>query len=66
MDLFGFRYILFLLLLSQLDECYTLDVTQCKQEWVPTDSGAYTYRVDCSNLGFRNIPVNLPELTSEL
>lgn len=58
--------ICFMLVVFLADVIFSLTIDDCKQEWVRGSGDSYTFRVDCSNLGFRMVPDNLSELTSEL
>ena len=55
-----------ILIVFLADVIFSLTIDDCKKEWVPEADDSYTYRVDCSNLGFHMVPDNLPKLTLEL
>ena len=59
-------YFIASLLFVSFSSVSLLDINECQSKWVSTLNGGYTYRVDCSNLGFKNVPENLSSLTSEL
>ena len=43
-----------------------LEITDCKDVWEKTELSTYSYKVDCSNLGFTEVPDRIPEFTSQL
>ena len=44
----------------------SIDVTDCNDVWEKTDLTTYSYKIDCSNLGFTKTPENIPKFTSRL
>ncbi|XP_047136896.1 uncharacterized protein LOC100201272 isoform X1 [Hydra vulgaris] len=59
-------YFITFLILVRLLYVSLLDINECQSKWVPEIRGGYIYQVDCSNLGFKNVPENISSLTSEL
>ncbi|XP_066932534.1 uncharacterized protein [Clytia hemisphaerica] len=43
----------------------TLEITDCKDVWEKTELSTYSYTVDCSNLGFTEVPDRIPDFTSQ-
>ena len=43
-----------------------LTIRDCTEMWEKTDLTTYTYKIDCSNLGFVKIPDGISKSTSKL